>query len=81
MGYIVSSHGLKIRVSVVQFHPWPPSNQKLRHAESTSTVEYPVIRGMDIPQVGGDRGRIYLLSNGKLADNSTEARTDCPKRF
>jgi hypothetical protein len=44
-------------------------------------VEYPVIRGMDIPQVGGDRGRIYLLSNGKLADNSTEARTDCPKRF
>jgi hypothetical protein len=23
---------LKIRVSVVQFHPWPPSNQKLRPA-------------------------------------------------
>jgi len=27
MSYDISSVGLKIRVSVVQFHPWPPLNQ------------------------------------------------------
>ena len=81
MFYVDFSPGLKIRVSVFQFHPWPPSNQKLRHAESTSTVEYSVSCGMNIPQVGGDRDRNYLLSNAKLAHNSTEARTDGPRRF
>jgi hypothetical protein len=80
-GWFVSNSPLKIRVSVVQFHPWPPSNQKLRHADSTSTVEYSVICGMNIPQAAADRPRNYLLSNAKLADDSTKARTDDPRRF
>jgi len=67
MFYVDFSPGLKIRVSVFQFHPWPPSNQKLRHAESTSTVEYSVSCGMNIPQVGGDGARNYLLSNTRVA--------------
>jgi hypothetical protein len=36
---------------------------------------------MNIPQAGEDRARNYLLSNAKLADDSTETRTDGPGRF
>src|SRR5438270_14092936 len=37
--------GLKIRVSVVRFRPWPPSDQKLRPAVPTSAVKHPVLLG------------------------------------
>jgi len=32
---------LKIRVSVVRFRPWPPSNQKLRRGDLPTIMEYP----------------------------------------
>ncbi len=38
--------GLKIRVSVVQFHPWPPLNQGFRAIGSTLDVEYRSDRGI-----------------------------------
>jgi len=34
-------NGLKIRVSVVRFRPWPPINQRFRVIESTSSVDWP----------------------------------------
>jgi hypothetical protein len=32
--------GLKIRLSVVRFRPWPPLNQEVRRIEPTRSVEY-----------------------------------------
>jgi hypothetical protein len=35
-----SDNGLKIRVSVVRFRPWPPLNQPFRRVEPTVGMEY-----------------------------------------
>jgi len=76
--YFVLESGLKIRVSVVRFRPWPPSNQKLRRADQTSTVEYSWTCGMNIPQDGRDGGRNRLVGIGKLTEYSRETRTEAP---